>query len=123
MTISFTIAAVAASIAGLLLGLGWLFAGGLVLKRWGLEENPLGLLVGRRLGAAYCGIALMLFLGRSAPPSELRSAVCIAMLVALSLLAVLGLVEFKAKRAGKGMLVSVVLEVLLAAGFATALFA
>jgi len=120
---SFTIAAVATSIAGLLLGLGWLFAGGLVLKRWGLEANPLGLLVGRRLGAAYFGIALMLFLGRSAAPSELRSAVCIAMLVALSLLAILGIVELKAKRAGKGILVSVVLEVLLAAGFATALLA
>jgi len=118
----FTTAAVATSIVALLLGLGWLFAGGLVLKRWGLVANPLGLLLGRRLGAAYCGIALMLFLGRSAPPSELRSAVCIAMLVVLSLLAILGIIEFKAKRAGKGILVSVVIEVLLAAGFAAALF-
>jgi len=109
---SFTIAAVATSIAGLLLGLGWLFAGSLVLKRWGLEANSLGLLVGRRLGAAYFGIAIMLFLGRSTPPSELRSAVSIGMLFALSLLAILGVLEFKAKRAGKGILVSVVLEVL-----------
>lgn len=119
---SFTIAAIATSIAGLLLGLGWLLAGSLVLKRWGLEANPLGLLVGRRLGAAYFGIAILLFLGRSAPPSELRSAVSVAMLVALSLLAILGIVEFRAKRAGKGILVSVVLEVLLAAGFAAVLF-
>ena len=120
---SFTIAAVATSIAGLLLGVGWLFAGSLLLKRWGLEANPPSLLVGRRLGATYFGIAIMLFLGRSAPPSELRWAVSIAMLVALSVLAILGIVEFKAKRAGKGILVSVVLEVLLAAGFATALSA
>lgn len=120
---SFTITAVATSIAGLLLGLGWLFAGRLVLKRWGLEANSVGLLVGRRLGAAYVGIAIMLFLGRSAPPSELRSAVSIAMLVALSLLAILGAVEFRAKRAGKGILVSVVLEVVLAAGFAMVLAA
>jgi hypothetical protein len=120
---SFTIAAVATSIAVLLLGFGWLFVGSLVLKRWGLEANPLGLLVGRRLGAAYVGIAIMLFLGRSAPPSALRSAVSIAMLVALALLAILGIVEFRAKRAGKGILVSVALEVLLAAGFATALAA
>ena len=120
---SYTIVAVATSIAALLLGLGWLFAGRLILKRWGLEANPLGLLVGRRLGAAYFGIAIMLFLGRSAPPSEFRSTVCIAMLVALSLLAILGIVELRAKRAGKGILVSVVLEVLLAAGFATALLA
>lgn len=120
---SFTIAAVATSIAGLLLGLGWLFAGRLVLKRWGLEANSVGLLVGRRLGAAYVGIAIMLFLGRSAPPSELRSDVSIAMLVALSLLAILGAVEFRAKRAGKGILASVVLKVVLAAGFAMVLAA
>ena len=120
---SFTIVAVATSIAGLLLGLGWLFAGSLMLKRWELEANPLGLLVGRRLGAAYLGIAIMLFLGRSAPPSELRSAVSIAMLVALSLLAILGIIEVRAKRVGKGILVSVVLEVLLATGFAAVLWA
>jgi hypothetical protein len=77
---SFTIAAVATSIAGLLMGLGWRVAGGLVLKQWGIGANHLGLL------------------------------------------ASLGLVEFKARRAGKGIQVSVVIEVLLAAGFAAALF-
>lgn len=119
---NFTVTAVATSIAGLVLGLGWLFAGSLVLKRWGLDANPLGLLVGRRLGAVYLGIAVMLFLGRSAPPSELRSAVSMSMLGALGLLALLGLIEFQAKRAGRGILVSVVLEVLLAAGFASTLW-
>jgi Ca2+/Na+ antiporter len=120
---SFTVTAVATSIAGLVLGLGWLFAGSLLLKRWGLEANSLGLLVGRRLGAVYFGIAIMLFLGRAAPPSAFRSDVCIAMLVALLLLALLGLIEFSAKRAGKGILISVVLELLLAAGFASVLLA
>jgi Ca2+/Na+ antiporter len=118
---NFTVAAVATSIAGLILGLGWLFAGSLLLKRWGLEANALGLLVGRRLGAAYLGIAIMLFLGRSAPPSEFRSSVSIAMLVALVLLALLGLIELKAKRVGRGILVSVAVELLLAAGFAMVL--
>ena len=120
---NFAITAVATSIAGVILGIGWLFAGSLLLKRWGLEANRLGLLVGRRLGAAYFGIAIMLFLGRNTPPSDLRTSVSIAMFVALALLALLGLIEFKAKRAGKGILVSVVLEVVLAAGFASALLA
>lgn len=82
-----------------------------------------GLLVGRRLGAVYLGIAIMLFLARSTPPSDLRSTVSTAMLVALALLALLGLIEFKAKRAGIAILVSVVLEVLLAASFVSVLFA
>jgi hypothetical protein len=50
-------------------------------------------------------------------------AASIAMFVALALLALLGLIEFKAKRAGRGILVSVVLEAVLAAGFASALLA
>ena len=120
---SFTIVAITTSIAGLILAIGWLFAGSLVLKRWGVEANTLGLLVGRRLGAVYLGIALMLFLGRSAPPSEFRSVVCTGMFVALALLAFLGLFELKAHRAGKGILVSVALEVILAAGFASVLLA
>ena len=120
---TFTIAAMATSIAGLILGVGWLFAGTLLLKRWGLEANTSGLLVGRRLGAVYLGIAVMLFLGRDAPPSEFRSIVSIGMFAALTLLALLGLFEFKAHRAGKGILVSVALEVILAVGFALVLLA
>jgi hypothetical protein len=77
---SFTIAAVATSIADLLMGLRWRVAGGLLLKQWGI-------------GATHIG-----------------------------LLASLGLVEFRARRVGKGILVNVVIEVLLAAGFAAALF-
>ena len=88
---SFFIAAVATSIAGLVLGLGWLVAGTLVLKRWGVEASNESLLVGRRLGAVYLAIALLLFLSRSAPASDLRSAISIGMVAALTLLAALGL--------------------------------
>ena len=120
---NFSTVAVATSIAGLFLGIGWLFAGHLLLRRWKIEANPAGLLVGRRLGAVYVGIAAMLFLGRSAPPSDFRMVVCIGMLISLVLLAGLGLVEFKARRAGPAILASVVLEVILAAGFASVLSA
>ena len=82
---NFTIAAVATSIAGLILGLGWLFAGGLWFKRLGLEASASGLVIGRRLGAVYLGIAMMLFLVRSAPASEFRSSVCMAMIFALDM--------------------------------------
>jgi hypothetical protein len=118
---SFYAVAVATSAVGFLLGFGWLLAGTLVLKRWHVHANPEALLVGRRLGAAYVGIALMLALGRDAGPTELRQAACIGLLVVLAALAVLGLRELKAGRAGRGILVSVVIEALLAAGFASVL--
>lgn len=120
---SFTVVAIATSIAGVVLGLGWLLVGGLVLKRWHVEANPTGLLVGRRLGAVYLGIAVMLFFARSAPVSEMRTAVSIGMIAALTLLAALGLFELRARRVGKGMLVSVALELVLAAGFLAVLLA
>ncbi len=120
---SFAIVAIATSIAGLILGVGWLFAGSLILKRWGIEANTVGLLVGRRIGVVYLGISLLLFLGRSAPPSDLRSAVCAGMLFALALLAGLGLFELNARRARAGILVSVVIEIVLAAGFVAVILA
>ncbi len=114
---TFTIVATATAIAGLVLGIGWLIAGDVLHKRWRMEPSAPSLLVGRRLGAAYVGISIMLLLGRSASRSDLRTAVCIGMLVALAILAGLGLRELIARRVGPGILVSVVLEVLLIAGF------
>jgi hypothetical protein len=120
---SFYIVAIATSVAGLLLGIGWLFAGKLVLQRWRIEPNDIGLLVGRRLGAVYLGTSLMLFLARSAPPSDVRSALSVGMFVSLALLAGLGLFEFKARRAGSGIFVSVAVEIILALGFAWVMLA
>ena len=61
--------------------------------------------------------------GRNAPASDLRTALCAGLLLALTVLALLGLFELKAGRVGRGMLVSVVVEALLAAGFASVLLA
>jgi hypothetical protein len=116
--VSFTVVAIATSVAGLILGLRWALRGSLLFRRWGIEAHTDGMLAGRRLGAAYLGIALMLFLGRSAPPSELRDAVCIGMLCALVLLAAFGVFEFTAGRVRAGILASAALELILASGFA-----
>ena len=63
-----------------------------------------------------------MFLGKSAPPSELRFAVCAGFTLITGLLAGLGLFELKARRASAGILVSVSVETLLAAGFASVLW-
>ncbi|MCL6417496.1 hypothetical protein MIB92_17680 [Aestuariirhabdus sp. Z084] len=113
---TFTLVATVIAVAGLLLGLGWLCAGHLLFKRWRIEPNPAGLLVGRRIGAVYLGLAIIFWLGRNAPPSELRVTLCVGALFVMVLLAALGLFEYRARRAGSAILISVALEVVIAIG-------
>jgi hypothetical protein len=114
---TFQIMALVMACAGCVLGGRFIFAGGSVLKEWGIEATPGAIVVFRRIGALYLGLALMFFLGRAAEPSDLRSAVCLVMGGAIALLAGLGLFEFLARRVGAGVFRSVVGEAVLAAGF------
>ena len=59
----------------------------------------------------------MFFIGRTAAPSDLRSAVCLVTGGAIALLACLGLFEFLARQVSAGVFRSVVAEAVLAAGF------
>ena len=103
--------------AGCVLGVRFIFAGGSVLKEWGVEVTDGSLALFRRIGAIYLGIAMMFFLGRAAAPSDLRSAVCLVAAGAIALLACLGLFEFLARRASAGIFRSVIGEAVLAASF------
>lgn len=94
-----------------------MLASGGVLREWGLEETVASKVVSRRIGAVYLGLALMYFLGRAAPPSDLRSAVCLVSGGTIALLACLGLLDFLGRRASVGVFRSVVAEAVLAAGF------
>jgi hypothetical protein len=114
---TFQIMALIMTCAGCLLGLRFIFAGGSVLKEWGVEATAGSLILFRRIGAMYLALALMFFLGRAAAPSDLRSAVCLVMGGAIALLAGLGLFEYLARRVGAGVFRSVVGEAVLAAGF------
>ena len=114
---TFQIMALIMTCAGCLLGLRFVFAGGSVLKEWGVEATAGSLILFRRIGAMYLALALMFFLGRAAAPSDLRSAVCLVMGGAIALLAGLGLFEYVARRVGAGVFRSVVGEAVLAAGF------
>lgn len=114
---TFQIMALIVTGAGCLLGLRFMFAGGLVLKEWGIEATAGSLVVFRRIGAIYLSLALMFFLGRAAAPSDLRSAVCLVTGGAIALLACPGLFEFLARLVSARAFRSVVGEALRAAGF------
>ncbi len=114
---TFEILALITTGAGTLLGLGFMFAGRFMLKQWGLDATDASLVMCRRMGAVYLGIALLFFLGRSAGPSGLRSAVCAGLGIAIALLACLGLFELMSRRVSKGIFVSTMVETLLSTSF------
>jgi hypothetical protein len=114
---TFKIMAYVMTLAGCVLGLRFIFAGASLLREWGIEPTDGSVVIARRIGALYLGLALMFFLGRSAALSVLRSAVCLGMAGAIALLASLGGFELSAGRVGRGIIASVVVEALLAAGF------
>jgi len=106
------------AVAGCVLGLRFIFAGASVLKQWGIELTDGPIVMGRRIGALYLGLAVIFFFGRAAAPSDLRSAVCLGMSTAATLLAGLGLFERRAGRVDSGIIVPAIIEAVLAAGFA-----
>jgi hypothetical protein len=109
--------AVITTIVTLMLGAGYLFAGTFLVGRWQIEPTDSVLLFGRRIGALYLGLSVMFFLAGSAPVSIARTALCTGTAVGCSLLALLGVYEFSAGRAGLAILVSAVVESLIALGY------
>ena len=65
---TFQIMALIMTGGGCVLGVRFIFAGGSVLKEWGIEATAGSLILFRRIGAIYLGLALMFFLGRAAAP-------------------------------------------------------
>lgn len=115
---TFELMAYVMSVAGGVLGLRFIFAGASLLKEWGLEVSDGAVVICRRLGVVYLGLALIFFLGRAAAPSELRSAVCVGMGAVSALLAGLGFFELRAGRVGARIVVPAIIELVVAAGFA-----
>lgn len=108
------------ALAALVLGVRFIALGGGVAREWGLEPSDGVRVFARRIGALYIGLAILFFLGRDAEPSALRSAVCLGIGAASALLAALGLWDLAAKRVTARIVVPVVMELALAAGFASA---
>jgi hypothetical protein len=115
--------AVLTSAIGLVLGSGYLLFGTIILGRWQVEPTVGSLLLARRIGCLYLGLAAMLFLGRSAAACAARTALSFGMALGLSLTALSGVYEHLAGHAGKGILLSSGLEILLALGFISVLIA
>ena len=99
------------------LALVWLLAPQFLLTLWAVDFSEPVALVCRRAAALFAGIGVMLFQLRHAAPSPIRDAVATGLMVACSLLAVLGMTEFTLGHAGPGILLAVAVEISLAVAF------
>ena len=75
------------------------------------------LLLARRSGCSYLGLALVFFLARKAPPSIARTALSAGAVAITLLLAGTGVYALAMGHAGKGILISAAVELLLGLGF------
>jgi len=100
-----------------LLGASYLLIGDLVIGRWQIQISDAVLLLGRRIGAVYLGLSVMFLLGRSAPMSVARTAVCAGTASVTSLLVLLGIYELVSGHVGLGILASIAVETLLAVAY------
>ena len=114
--------AVVTSIIAFVLGIGYLFFGSFIIGRWQIKPTNSVLLLGRRMGSLYLGLSIIFFLLRSLAMSIARTALIIGAAVTLSLLALLGLYEYSVGSVGSGILVSVVIEAILAIGYIIVFF-
>lgn len=114
--------AIATAFIGCVLGLALEFAGATVMGRWGIQVDDGVLVLCRRIGALYIGLAVMFFVARSSPMSTARTALSSGAAVVLSLLAFLGVFEFMSSRATLGILPGALVEAFLALGFISTLY-
>lgn len=114
---NYKITAFVTSVIAFMLGIGYLFFGSLIIGRWQIEPTNSVLLIGRRMGALYIGLSIIFFLSRSVSLSNVRVALSIGAAFTLSLLAILGIYEYSAGRAGIGILASTLIESLLSAAY------
>jgi hypothetical protein len=117
MLMTFKTVALITSIVALGLGLAYFIAGDLVVGRWQLLASDGVLLMGRRLGALYLGLAAIFFFARATPLSETRLALALGTAMALAFLALVGVYELIAGHLGTGILASVAVETLLSLSF------
>ena len=80
-----------------------------------VEESNSAFFIGRRAAMLFLGLSVLLWVGRNAPHSESRQAICLGLAVSMFGLAVLGIAEYARDYASLGIFLAVATEIALAA--------
>jgi hypothetical protein len=102
----------------LLLGVAWLFVPRFMLVSWSVQPDPVTVYMSRRYGGLFFGYAAILWLARASGPSSARTAVLAGSAIVTTVLAIVSLVGALTGVVGPAVWGAVVIEAILAAGFA-----
>ncbi len=91
-----------------------LFVPEIAFTLFAVEENQSAFFIARRAAMLFLGIAVVAWVGRDAPHSASRQALCIGLTVAMLALVALGTAELIRGFAGVGILLAIITEALLA---------
>ncbi|MFK5978973.1 MAG: hypothetical protein QM488_08825 [Rhizobiaceae bacterium] len=116
--ISFKNVSLAAAAVSSALFLCLLFLPDLIFFIFGIEGGEVARLMSRRAAMLFLGLATISYLGRDAPHSVLRQAVCMGMAACMAGLAIVGIFEFVRGFAGIGIFLAVATEIAFATVFA-----
>lgn len=116
--ITYRVVATGSAVVCAVLALIWIAVPGFLITLWGLTDSPDADTIGRRGGALFLGIALVLFLSRAAAPSPERRAIAVGFGIACLALAAFSLSALLTV-AGPWILLALVVEVLLGAAMLT----
>ena len=109
MYYKYVVIIIALSVIGL--GCRFIFSSDSILKEWGLESIDSTRVLGRRLGAIYFGLSVLLFLSLT---SLSKSQTIIIGVSAISgFLAISGILDLLAGRVNMGVIRSIVAEIFL----------
>jgi hypothetical protein len=109
----FTITAIVTAV----LGVSWLFFPATMLSLWKASGSEITLYMSRRYAGLFFGYSVMLWLGRTAPPSPARDAIVAGGLAVTAVMAIVSLVGVVRRTVGPATWGTVVIEAVLAGGF------
>ena len=112
----------AAAAATGVLGLAFLAAPVFMLASWDVKGDPAAVFMTRRYGVMLFGYGVVLWLARTAAATPARHAIATGGLVVTAVVAVISLLGVLQGIVGPAAWSAVVIEALLAAGFAFVLF-
>ena len=112
--INFRVVSIITTVIALILCLVLILFPEIIFMLFNINDDSSAFFIGRRAAMLFLGISVVTWVGRNAPHSESRQAICLGLTISMLALALLGTAEYLRGFAGAGILLAVITEAILA---------